>query len=710
MKGCGESHDGSSPLAFILAAAQRHLGIQLCKALSKEAAETGELFLDVAKRGRSPPSGSGSKAHVTDDIVERQDELDSHLAIYRSVRSAIAASCALGHRSCHMLWGPRGCGGHRLLRLISQDCRHRPDTFVLYLDGEILKNDGDAIRCVAQQMLEFLKSPRSANLRSLDSSIRTGSFEFGNIFNFRNLMELREDDTMGADAGDCRAATFTKKGYGGRKGLRKAVNTKERSKRGRSPSPVCYDLISSGEESNDGHDALRVTCTTAHAKSGASSALPALQRSLLLMRGYGTNLVVCIRCVERFGVWCDHLLYVLSGLMHESDGQGGGMSLVMTSSAPDVRQLEKRLSSRLTCEARCIPLLPWSVSRIARACLLHVQKKLQEEVKLLEACSEKTKGRKLPDKKPLDLKGCSILSSCVGWHSSVCDDLQTVNKEDAGNVVGIPSPQAVRLLGRILSQMLSATIAELNSPPRSKQKCVTEVCFAHRVTLLSKQFQSLGATASRVTAAVSRIFGGICSGRLPLLGAAGRSKMISWCKKQCSSSEDVVSLSDMSRDTAPKALKSLWLEADINKPQSTTIELESQQHDFLLFDDMLSDCKLVKLGYCTREMLLILVYVYLRHEGGVARTVVDLLEDVASSLGTKAATALDRGAFTDAVALLHRWRILRVGGREGVSVVFLRGSAVRLREFLQEVVSNAEYYSRILGLEPKEVTWIRSLL
>ncbi|KEG09215.1 hypothetical protein DQ04_05601040 [Trypanosoma grayi] len=728
MRSC-ESHRPTEEDAKIkfLADAQHQLSVQCCRSLALLTVRTGRPFLSVAKRGRSPP-GSSAKGESADDTTVRRDEFGMHEEAYRSVRSAIAASCTLGHRSCHALWGPRGCGEHRILRLVAQDCIQRDQTLVLYLDGDTLNGDEDALRSIAQQILQFLKSPQSAKLRAADWSLRTGTFEFGKLFGFPKLLEQKDEETDDRDNDDDNKDSSTtwvcnrpSAGRRRRSGRDSQENLKkETKKRRRSPSP---DVLERDDEcSDEEEDSLLVTATTAYAAGGASSALPVLQRTLLLMKSYGANLVICIRRVERFGVWCDKLLYVLSGLMHESDGRGGGMSLVMTSFTPDIRQLEKRLSSRLTCETRCIPLLPWSTSRVARACLVEVQERLQRFI-AKQATAKEKRAKKSLNGNPSDGDIDHESNPFIGWRFDVLNakgEHQQHHQEELWDTASNLGRGRTQLFEQTMLEMATNIIAELDAATRVAEETSGgnyDNAFARHIVSVSGQLRSIGATAGRVVAAVSAAIGMTCSGRLPLLNAASRKTILSWLTSRLATNNESVDFRP-AFSTAPKAVQTLWLSTRSGcLPFSTivgrnveAVTLSSCSHQ-ILFDDLLSNCRLAELGYCSRETFIILAYVYLRHEAGVMRTVTDLLEDVASSMGTQAAAALDRTAFRAAITALHRWRILRIAGRDGSSgVVSLRGSPARLRDFLQSVLRRADYCGQVLGLEAKEITRLRSLV
>ncbi|RNF11673.1 hypothetical protein TraAM80_00756 [Trypanosoma rangeli] len=707
----------------LLANLQYRLSLHCCRVLAQLTAHTGKSFLTLAKRGRSPPRSEAEGEHAED--AGKCDEFSMHEEAYRSVLSAIAASCTLGHRSCHALWGPRGCGKHRILRLVAKEFRQRERTLVFYLDGDTLNGDEDGLRSIADQLLDFLKRPQSAQLRAADWSLRTGSFDFGSLFGFSKLLQqdLAESEVQESDDDSSNLLARKRAAANRQKKSGKENDKKATRKRARPQSPV--DSESEGGKMDGEEGLLLMTSTMALATGGVSSALPALQRALLLMKSYGTNLVICIRRVERFGIWCDQLLYVLSGLMHESDGRGGGMSLVMTSSTPDIRQLEKRLSSRLTCETRCIPLLPWTASRVARACLVEVRESLQHRIERRVALT-KNKGRNKKSSAsevPLGTEMDSLVPPHTGWSFDVLSGAQEVVNQQVNTTLcaSTASPSHLtQLLEETMLGMLTAVLTEMDDVSRAEHESVEGAVFVRRVARVSKDLRSIAATAGRVVASVSSVFGEVCSGRLVFLNEKSRRGMLLWLKSRLKESGSDKSLRETFA-TAPEAVRTLWLSTSSEKParnarkaaaaMATTAASPSPLcRQPLLFDDLLTDCRLVELGYCSREAFFVLLYVYLRHEAGVARTVVDLLEDVSSSMGTQAAAALDRAAFHAAIAALSRWRVLSVAGRSGTGVVSLRGSSARLREFLQSVLRQANYCGSVLGLEAKELTRLRSLV
>lgn len=727
MATCRTTNSASATLEkkCFLADAQHRLSVQCCRVLTELTTRTCKSFLSVAGRGRSPTPADGRAGERVDE-TGRFDEFSVHDEAYRSVRSAIAASCTLGHRSCHVLWGPRGCGKHRILRLVAQDCMQRDGTLVLCLNGDTLNSDEDGLRSISQQILQFLKSPQSSKVRAADVSLRTGTFDFGTLFGFSKVMSVENDvSSDGAsdsiDSDDVLSSVPTRVAARRRKKIRKEEQEekkKETRKRTRLPSPVQSESESgSGEEDEN---PLFVTSTDACVTGGVTSALPALQRALLLMKGYGTNLVICIRRLERFSIRCDQLLYLLSGLMHESDVRGGGMSLLMTSSTPDIRQLEKRLSSRLTCESRCIPLLPWTLTRVVRACLTEVKERLQKHLDKKAAAQLKNKGRKKASDEVVSVTEMNhVANPLTGWRFDVVGATEQ-QEHDEKMSLGAPSNSMynqTQVLEETMLKMVTVVMEELDAAAKAKPELLGEAVFAQRVTQVSGQLRSIGATAGRVVAAVSAAFGEVCSGRLCFFNNASCRSILFWLSRRLKQDDKESNICG-TFSTAPEAVRALWLSSSFRNSSLSATGVDgpatasssfSGGHQ-LLFDDLLADCRLVDLGYCSRETFLILVYVYLRHEAGVTRTVVDLLEDVASSMGTQAAAALDRAAFRSAIVALQRWRILRVPGGSGSSVVSLRGSPARVREFLQTVLRRADYCGSVLGLEAREITRLRSLL
>ncbi|KAL7705675.1 hypothetical protein N2W54_003044 [Lotmaria passim] len=408
----------SDATVFSTFLAQLHYGFvrSCCQLLAKLTTSTSPAFLHVAalgeaalsaaadpEVGKTAGASSESLAHASRDVdamLNRQEQA------YRTVRATIAASCTLGHRSCQVLWGPRGSGKHRIMRLLAQEVRRTPNTFVMELHGRLLRDDEAALGVIAQQLFSFLQSPQSTQLREAHYLLRTGSFGFGQLFHFERRMQEAatapalppSSDAARKESAEARGRASGARGAAAQSRASRKLAAPAGARRGglprrrRAEASLSPDYASNSEDDErigsdgdvDGGGAdddlgnaeMMVTSTTTYLTGGAASALPHLQRALLLLKSQGCNIVVCIRDVDVFGIRCDQLLYVLSGLMHDSDGSGnsgggGGLSLVLASAAPDIRQLEKRLSSRLTCETRYVPLLPWSLA-VLLAATLHV--------------------------------------------------------------------------------------------------------------------------------------------------------------------------------------------------------------------------------------------------------------------------------------------------------------------------------------------------
>lgn len=335
----------SSVLSEWVSDVEQNLVAMACRLLPHVAVKTNTSFLYVANRGATPMStpvlseDDGRDEEELEAAQRRRGGREAHDSMFQRLRGTVAAACALGHRACQVLWGPEGCGKSRLLRLIADDSRKRANTLVFFLDGGVLRSEEMGLRVMAEQLLRFLRSPASEKIRSENVLIRSGSFEFGLIFNFPEKLsgaQVSDKQTMGA-----MGAT---------------------------------DKVLLGEESDD-EALLCVSHASPHlSTAGAGNALPYLHSILLLLLQHRVNILVCIKKVENFGVWCDQLLYVLAGLLHdagsEKEGEGhGGLLFLLTSAAPDMRQLEKRLSSRLTPESQHIPLLQWTPRRLLRVVL-----------------------------------------------------------------------------------------------------------------------------------------------------------------------------------------------------------------------------------------------------------------------------------------------------------------------------------------------------
>ncbi|KAG5507609.1 hypothetical protein JKF63_06558 [Porcisia hertigi] len=427
--------------SMFLAEAQAHLIRHCCRQLAQLTTSTAPAFLHAAALGEaalaashplSMPTKASSGSADQDSLPPVDPLIDRQELTYRTLRATVAASCTLGHRSCQVLWGPRGSGKHRILRLLAQDVRSTPNTLVIELQGRLLRDDEAALGVIAEQLLSFLRGPQSAQLRAAHYLLRTGTFEFGQVFRFEQRMQDNEPpataqglttramhgrDTLPPQASRRMGGSSVRNGQGGAhrysrpsttttapptkashgraRGTR--WNASRRAARARADSDTEVwdedtedDACADEDDDVQGGSSVMVTSTTAYLTGGAASALPHLQRALLLLKSQGCSIVVCIRDIDVFGIRCDQLLYVLAGLMHDSDGSGngagsgGGLSLLLASAAPDIRQLEKRLSSRLTCETRYVPLLPWSLRNLLAATLHTTAQDALNQVRMRE--------------------------------------------------------------------------------------------------------------------------------------------------------------------------------------------------------------------------------------------------------------------------------------------------------------------------------------
>lgn len=363
-----------------------------------------------------------------EELARRLDE--EHYNVFKRLRGCIAAACTLSHRACQVLWGPVGSGKSRLLRAVAADARQRDHTLVFYLDGASFRTEMAAVRVIADQLLQFLLSPTSAAVRAADWSIRTGMFEFGKLFHFpQRLKAARRKRSSFCTRFD--QGKYVEQNWPDNlKGIQSSYDVDGR-KRGR------VDILEEDEETDEENSSSNgevveeeeeeeeiSSVFDSHTGPGSTAvnALACLDAALHQLREYHVNILICIRQAEQFCVWCDHLLYVLAGLLHDagehtvhttttttssssstllnrmnnlsgcstssfriSTGSaspsssvppacsysrgGGGLVFLFTSNGPDLKHLEKRLSSRLTPEARHVPLLPWTPRCLLRAVL-----------------------------------------------------------------------------------------------------------------------------------------------------------------------------------------------------------------------------------------------------------------------------------------------------------------------------------------------------
>ncbi|CCW61247.1 unnamed protein product [Phytomonas sp. EM1] len=839
-------------------------------------------FLSVGERGRmldstaltgTPASRAkeGTSGEAAENLYDWKallmDGSKEHEEVYRTVRSTIAASCALGHRSCQALWGPCGSGKHRIVRLIAEECSKQANTFVIQLHGKLLRSDEAAIMVIAQQMLAFLKSPHSEAVRRADWSIRTGTFDFGQLFHFER--ELAVESTTHTHHGDTNQMSGASHAYetgeplgaesllhqGGTRGDRrhsiapaasttcgapkqtmrpgepwltvaendtitnaKNMTRKQNPKQGDpSVGGDDFELDLSNEEDAGGEACPFITSTTTCLSGGAASALPHLQRALLLLKHHGTNLVVCVRHADQFSVWCDRLLYVLSGLMHESDGQGGGMSLLLTSSASDVRQMEKRLSSRLTCITCYVPLLAWTPATLLRAVISII---LDWSVWKLEAVGlqqEEEAHRRQVQNKPVegDVNNREIANrrarkgiarnedSNPNHHSSsngtdealeqitrreaelsrqkasLChllpfeldrapigpsplthaDSRLTLSEgcvilpsTEASNVSDMPSLYAhptlvLETFVLICKQQLhrldtmctggsngsgSYSLANCPSPDGTGS---ADFSLVHNVMKLTEDLFATGSTPQASLAALVQCLTKCSSGALDLLSPGDRAEVLAWLRSRQSQEATWPWMEAISHHhntcgtedpewctqtngTLPRlrgcAPLSLRLGSRALNTRSANMASSSSVLDPVLLPPnlwgLLDEGQLVRLGYFSRESILILFYMLMHQESGIdRRSIADLLEDVSSSLGVKAAAALDRAAYKASIEQLARWRMLKI--QEMGESVSLNIGTSRLREALKAVFARqVDWCEDILGLDSKDYMRMRSLI
>ncbi|KAK7196802.1 hypothetical protein NESM_000620600 [Novymonas esmeraldas] len=811
-----QSGDDTAAMAAFLADAQSHLSRHVCARLARLTTATSHGFLNVAALGEaalaSPPPSSPAAA---EQLLDRQEDA------YRTLRATIAASCALGHRSCQVLWGPRGSGKHRLLRLLAHEVRQTPNTVVLELHGRLLADDEAALGVIAQQLLLFLKSPQSAQLRATHYLLRTGTFGFGQLFHFDRHMQRDDSDSHGdggdddvTAGGDGAAAAASVAGALPRGAGRGRARPGNRTGVGRGGTGAAAHVVD-GDDADDvvaesGSEVL-VTSTMTYLTGGAASALPHLQRALLLLKGQGASIVVCIRDIDVFCIRCDQLLYVLSGLMHDGDGGGdgnggsgsgrgsgsgggGGLSLVLASAAPDIRQLEKRLSSRLTCETRYVPLLPWS-PRVLLAATLHTtaqdgfgQVRLMELTRARGALvaalrSEATqlrlgaesRGRRRGKDQEHERLTASMADLEARLHA--CDaTLRKVHALrrhllgsadlDASSVATVtaaapplgfvessgwrsPPPPTTTAAGAAAPLPTAArgwSVHSLRSHPSLTMEVQCVMCeellrqlrgatplacgpgrasasLSQLATELSAELELQCSTGATALTVLTSLLCRAASGAVDLLGDGGRRVLLQWLRARLQSEpvalSAAASASATSPAAAPDAIVDQWRAATLTTTPVVASTVYARRCTALpplsllppLLHDLLGDGQLVGMGYGSREVLLLLFYMHLHHTSGLRqRTVADLLEDVSSSLGTKAAAALDRSAFRYAVRLLCRWRLLRVVEAHA-QLLEICSSGARLRDFLLEVLSTRpEWCEEELGLDARERMRLRNLV
>jgi hypothetical protein len=232
---------------------------------------------------------------------------EAHCRVFKRLRISITSAARLGHRSCHAVWGCAGSGKSKMLSMLADTVRRVPGMFVVMLDGGVLQGDDDGLRVFVRELKTFLQSSAAAAF----------------VANHRGSIPAQLADLCDPE-----------------------------------------DSPSDPETDGVGHVQMPRSHSLPH------QALAVLQATLVAMNRGGVSMAVLVDRASRFATWCDRLMYILSGLMHEVDERVGGMSLVLTSLCADMRGIEKRLSSRLTCEMCFLPplqpLLPDVVAAAAR--------------------------------------------------------------------------------------------------------------------------------------------------------------------------------------------------------------------------------------------------------------------------------------------------------------------------------------------------------
>lgn len=733
-------------LARFLADAEFGLWRMCCRLLPHLTLSTSNsaAFLCPLER-----SSAATTAPASDEMMPDMSTpfLKVHDEAYRAIRSTIAASCALGNRSCQAIWGPRGCGKHRIMRLIARDCERMPNAFVIQLDGGLLRGDEAAIRVIARQMLAFLQSPQSLALREADWSMRTGTFDFGRLFHFDQEMEKAAAPRAVRAGGGPSIQPPRSRARGRQAGA-------DHRKRRRSASLA--STSSSDDGSVAGEEKTFITATTSHLPGGAASSLSPLQQALLRMTHCHVSLIVCIRRADLFALWCDQLLYVLSGLMHDSDGHGGGMSLVLSSAAADLRQVEKRLSSRLTGMTRFIPLLPWTPQGILRTMLSIVADYCSvqlEELDLQDMKKEVTATASLPPSTPRSKaveKAETLLADferrqaalntrrhaltpllppelCRVRPRSPPPTPTTIPAQDTTQPISLHAHPSLLLdAWRHLAETIISSVdadctgCKNGADTHEDSRTITGTTIVTYLRGITHDMEKTAASPGVVVTAVASALARASSGILPALETSAQSSVLQWLQGRVAQEaawswrgpeEAVVACPAALRKDTPLPLVQRWCSEKVSLGHSPKVQRTSLGAPLPpdLFD-LLGDSKLVPLGYTARESFVTLFHVLLHHDAGRrSRAVSDLLEDISSSLGTKAAAALDTDAYRAAIHQLCRWRVLSL--QEDTQVVWLCGSASRLREFIGAVLEQREAWcEELLGLDAKDYMRIRSLI
>lgn len=545
-----------------------------------------------------------------------------HAILARKLKTVAHAATRLGHRSCHMLWGSRESCKELLLDTTARALKKCDSALVLQLDGAVLQNDDDAIRKVAADVAAFLSSSTSAKLRHKSSAFRNGTVEFLQLMKVTGAVDAAIGGQPSRD--DCDENDV--------------LLANRKRQRG--------DLCVVDAPSDDWSTRPSAVPPPPPARPIRQGTLSALQDCLLSLNKLGVGIVACVNDVARFGVWCDRMMYLISGLMHGTgeDGVGAGMALILTSPTADLRHTEKRLSSRLTCEMWHVAAPASSIADIMSHVMAAVETLLIDNTNAVAL-----------QVKEIDTLLRSLARKAVPPAAGRQSRVGTAPTDDG-------SLRDARAAKVMLQQEQARTSDALLSVRAMRAACAT-------LTPKSVVVFDTGVLGAASTC-LSDMWR---TSLLPYLASRAHPwhEVLAACRQLLAASCFIHN------------------EGNHDTQQGTSCVLASAVLARGGLDaDVLEGGALVRLGYASREVMLLLAFATMRAENSVRRTLEQLVHDVGSSMGTVASMkSVVASNYRWALAHLCRLGILGYDDRDEHSVVVKR-SIVSCKQFLRDVLTS----------------------
>lgn len=568
-------------------------------------------------------------------------EDDSHAALLKKLRSGVLAASRLGHRSCIALWGPSGNGKDHLLDLLAKSLRRQDNIVVIQLDGALLQNDEEAVRKIALEVHAFLNSSSAAKAKQRCAQLKNFTFEFATLMKMRS--KRHQSDGHSDDSGDDDDVDPSNPAWDCDGGVRRG-----------------------GAWLGDASTAGIAPLSLLKAPQTALSTLSSLQDALILLNKEGVSLVVCIHNATRFSVWCDRLMYILSGLMHDVDERTGGMSLIMTTTGPDMRQTEKRLSSRLTCEMCFVPNPSFSLHGCLTAAVGRAVAAFEREERIL---SEEE-------------------SQCAATKANTAAPRRTAGRSEASSKAVYQSNE-------------SKLLVELRDRRRRTQDHVALAKRIHDVVSSPEWFSCHPYLVSRhdycrhMCLPPSDVRRECLTALLEfpeVLHNASSSQ-----RPQDSKQRSGRPRAKARTEPAPTATQ----RCDNDEKKSVEVIICAAGGGGC---DLLSEGLLVRMGYASRELLFLLTFITMRADQGMLRSLSDHIVDISSLGGSASAKVFVPEHFQSAFELSRRLGLLRL---ERKDIVALCGPVHRYKEFLHDVFDDASLWSSTVGLTQLERTLLK---